>query len=142
MTRQAIVDSTFIGDGLSQNRDMQARDSLLPDREAFSNPSPTFLSVPPTSRLIYYLFQFPALRQDDESGKAGIESLNREYRISDSRFQSVYSQLGRKSSFSQWASRSNLESSYSPKAPSKKTDARANAQRMSALARRRCLLDG
>jgi len=33
MTWQAIVDSTFIGDGLSQNRDMQARDSLLPDRE-------------------------------------------------------------------------------------------------------------
>ncbi|KAF8412470.1 hypothetical protein HHK36_000434 [Tetracentron sinense] len=31
------------------------------------------LSVPPTSRLIYYLFQFPALRQDDESGKAGRE---------------------------------------------------------------------
>lgn len=33
MTRQAIVDSTFISDGLSQKRDMRARDSLLPDRE-------------------------------------------------------------------------------------------------------------
>jgi len=52
---------------------MQARDSLLPDREEFNpfHPQHGFLFRRLHDSLT--LLFFPALRQDDESGKAGRE---------------------------------------------------------------------